>query len=103
MNKEYEFSDELENVENIDELSALKQLTEEFELEQQDPNYNIGYEMGFNTGYIEGYEQGQMSLSLERESAIYNEALTNIMNHVNSFDFDQKNDLLQVLRLLQRI
>jgi flagellar biosynthesis/type III secretory pathway protein FliH len=103
MNKEYEFSDELENVENIDDLNVLKELANEFELEQQDPNYNLGYEMGYNTGFIEGYEQGQSSLSLEKESAIYNEALTDVMNHVNSFDFVQKNDLMQVLRLLQRI
>jgi flagellar biosynthesis/type III secretory pathway protein FliH len=85
------------------DLDAMQEIAENFNLEEEDPNYNLGYQMGYDTGYIDGFEEGQQTLVLEKEGAIYNEALNEIMNHVNSFDFDQKNDLLQVLRLLQRI
>lgn len=85
------------------DLDVMKEIAENFNIEESDPNYTLGYQMGYDTGYIDGYEEGQQTLALEKESAIYNEALDEIINHVNSFDFNQKNDLLQVLRLLQRI
>lgn len=70
---------------------------------EEDPNYSLGYEMGFSSGYIKGYEDGQELLTLEKESAIYNTALSDILSQVDKFDFPEKGDLILVLRLLQRI
>lgn len=81
----------------------LDDINEQFAFGEDDPNYNLGYQMGFDSGYIEGYEQGQQSLALERESDIYNQALTDVMNHVDTFEFAEKANVMQVLRLLQRI
>lgn len=94
MNKEHDSTahhDDLDHIE--DELS----------FGEDDPNYNLGYQMGYDTGYIEGYEQGQLTLALEKESEIYNIALSDVIKHVNAFNFDEKDSVMQVLQLLQRI
>lgn len=68
-----------------------------------DPNYDLGYQVGFDAGYIEGYEEGQATLSLEKESALYNTALADVIAQVNKFDFPDKDNMIMVLQLLQRV
>jgi hypothetical protein len=87
--------DDLEDFNDID--------VHDFLTDEEDPIYTVGYNMGFDTGFIEGYQEGQLALALEKESSIYNLALEDIITQVDKFTFNQKDDLLLVLKLLRRI
>ena len=71
--------------------------------EIDDPNYELGYQVGFDVGFIEGYEQGQSTLSSESESLLYNKALDDVIAQVDRFTFSEKDNVIMVLRLLQRV
>lgn len=64
--------------------------------------YDVGYQVGYDTGFLEGFEQGQVSLSVEKENDIYNQALLDAIEQVNTFAFDRKNDLISILELLRK-
>ena len=101
MGKEPDATAYHDDVDSLDYLGNDDTLiTEDHE---EDPNYSLGYEMGFSAGYIKGYEDGQDLLSLEKESAIYNASLLDVLSQVDKFDFAEKDNLMLVLRLLQRI
>ena len=82
---------------------------EEFKLvdehldQEEDPNYILGFQVGFDTGYIEGYQEGQLLLAMEKESAIYNRALKDIITQISKFNFEEKENVIVVLNLLQQV
>lgn len=100
MNKEH---DATAHHDDLDHLEDIKNIETDFTFGEDDENYNLGYQMGFDSGYIEGYDQGQQTLALEKESAIYNAALNDIIKQVDAFEFEEKHSVMQVLQLLQRI
>lgn len=100
MNKEH---DATAHHDDLDHLEDLGNLEEEFSFGEDNSNYKLGYEMGFDAGYIEGFEEGQQTLALEKESVIYNAALQDVIQQIDSFEFEEKQSVMQVLQLLQRI
>ena len=91
---------------DLDDLNFADELGENIDdsvEELSDPNYNLGYQIGYDAGFIVGFEQGQKYLMLENESVVYNNALTEVIAQVEKFNFAEKNDVIMVLRLLQRV
>ena len=66
--------------------------------ENASPEYKAGYDAGF----VDGYQEAQTILNVEKQSIIYNEALNDVMDVIEKFDFDHKTDIVSILQTLQR-
>lgn len=70
--------------------------------ESSDPSYTEGYKVGYNSGFVEGFDEGQTTLVLEKENSIYNNALDDIIEHIDQMEFDKKAYLVSVLNMLRK-
>ena len=97
--------DGLDNMEMDPPTDDTENQVEESEQDAElaDAEADMHYSMGFDAGYITGYDEGQKTLAMEQESAIYNSALSDIIKHIDRFEFAEKQSVLMVLQLLQRV
>lgn len=94
--------DNLADLDNTEEM--INAITDSVLKDEANPNNNVSddYKIGYNTGFVDGYQEGVIISQTDEASTIYNEAIDDIINVIDSYEFDVKEELTTIINQLRR-
>lgn len=78
-------------------------MIEEEEEDDIDAIYEAAFESGYDQGYNVGYSEALEDKDRTDDNLLYNKAIDDVIDVINNYQFDERDELIVTLHLLRKL